>query len=386
MRPGKLRRVVINISGEIFETYERTLKSFPETLLGNMRKSHRYYCPLTKQYFFERNRQCFVAILFYYQSRGILCCPPDMAVDIFAEECRFFGISENEINAMKAKEGVLPEMKNMYVDIDQSKTKRAYLWNSIENPETSFIAKIVTTISLLAILGSVSLIVLETMDINKENRSIFKVVNIGLNIFFLLELVARFGLSPSKRAFLLKLLNWVDVASVFPFFIMEIFFVTKPNLLVFLRILRFSRVVRLIKLLKHSRRLQIVVRLLYSSLRDVELLLMCSFTIVIFIGSVMFHIESSSPDSEFDTLPNSFWWGIITITTVGYGDICPRTINGKIFAGCFMVFGILTMTLPVLAIVTRFELNYERDIDQLKERAEKLAEEEKDAMDNFDWH
>ena len=63
-------RLVVNVSGDVYETYASTLHRFPATLLGNVKKRRLHYCTSTKQYFFDRNRKCFAAILFYYQSGG----------------------------------------------------------------------------------------------------------------------------------------------------------------------------------------------------------------------------------------------------------------------------------------------------------------------------
>ena len=107
-------RVTLNISGEIYETYALTLLRFPYSLLGDPDKRNQYYCSNTQQYFFERNRRCFAAILYLYQSHGILTCPPDIPLDIFETECRFFELPDDNIKLMKEKEGVLTLVKDPY--------------------------------------------------------------------------------------------------------------------------------------------------------------------------------------------------------------------------------------------------------------------------------
>lgn len=371
-----LKRVQINVSGEIFETYNNTLKRFPETLLGNERRRERYYCSEADEYFLTRNRQCFVAILFYYQSRGILCCPPDMEVDTFADECSFFDIPAHVINAMKAKDGVLPEIKNtMYLDIDASDTWRAYLWNTVDNPETSFVAKVITAISLLAVVTSVVLINLETLESMRSDHmhEFFHKADLLLNAFFFVELVTRFILSPSKVKFARDFMNVIDCFAIIPNFVMLL--VTPAGdagSFAFLRILRLIRVLRLFKLSKQSKRLQIVSRIIYSSLDDLRALFMCLYIGVVFMGSVMYQIELSR-DSHFVSIPDSLWWGVVTITTVGYGDIYPLTAVGRLVASGFMVIGALTTTLPVLAIVTKFEINYQRNVEKIRELEEVVS-------------
>ena len=101
----KSKRVVLNVSGEIYETFERTLARFPSTLLGKQRTRNRYYEEERGEYFFDRNRECFSYILFYYQSNGMLRCPLDVNVRVFEEECKFFRIPQYSINSMKEGRG-----------------------------------------------------------------------------------------------------------------------------------------------------------------------------------------------------------------------------------------------------------------------------------------
>ena len=102
---SKPRRVVINISGEIFETFFNTLARFPMTLLGDKRKWVKHYCQYKQQFFFERNRLCFESILFFYQSNGTLNCPMGVSIDLFEQECRFFELPRKFIDQMKRDEG-----------------------------------------------------------------------------------------------------------------------------------------------------------------------------------------------------------------------------------------------------------------------------------------
>ena len=99
-------RVVINISGQIFETFDTTLARFPSSLLGDQNKRWRYYCCRTNQYFFDRNRLCFESILYFYQSNGTLNCPTGISIDLFEQECYFFQLPKTLIDAMKRREGI----------------------------------------------------------------------------------------------------------------------------------------------------------------------------------------------------------------------------------------------------------------------------------------
>ena len=88
-------RIVINIGGEVYETNSKTLARYPQTLLGNFRKRSPYFRAQTGLHYFDRSRLFFDAILFFYQSKGILQCPPELPLSLFEEECRFFSVLQS---------------------------------------------------------------------------------------------------------------------------------------------------------------------------------------------------------------------------------------------------------------------------------------------------
>ncbi len=98
-------RVVINVSGLRFETQLKTLSNFTNTLLGDPQKRVRYFDPLRNEYFFDRNRPSFDAILYYYQSNGRLRRPVNVPLDVFTEEIKFFELGEEAFNKFREDEG-----------------------------------------------------------------------------------------------------------------------------------------------------------------------------------------------------------------------------------------------------------------------------------------
>ena len=99
-------RIVINVSGLRFETQLKTLSNFQNTLLGDPQKRLKYFDPLRNEYFFDRNRSSFDAILYYYQSNGRLRRPLNVALDVFAEEIKFFELGEEAFNKFREDEGI----------------------------------------------------------------------------------------------------------------------------------------------------------------------------------------------------------------------------------------------------------------------------------------
>ena len=102
-------RVVINVSGLRFETQLKTLNQFPDTLLGSPQKRNRYYDPLRNEYFFDRNRPSFDAILYFYQSGGRLRRPVNVPLDVFSEEIKFYELGESAFERYREDEGFIKE-------------------------------------------------------------------------------------------------------------------------------------------------------------------------------------------------------------------------------------------------------------------------------------
>jgi len=90
-------RITINISGLRFETQRSTVERFSGTLLGDPHKRDYYYDPIRNEYFFDRNRPSFDAILYYYQSGGRLRRPVNVPMDVFTEEARFYELDDDTI-------------------------------------------------------------------------------------------------------------------------------------------------------------------------------------------------------------------------------------------------------------------------------------------------
>ena len=364
----RYKRIVLNLSGDIFETFERTLKRYPETLLGDVNKRQRYFNLTSGEYFFDRSRLCFGAILYFYQSNGILSCPPDISVDVFVAECKFFEIPDAAIERMAIKEGMIPKFRNPH-DMNQSRTFRARVWDISENPETSTAARLYAIFSLTVIWLSILSACLETVPSlkgksEKLEENPWALLELVLNSWFLIELLTRFISSPSTKTFAQSSLNWIDVVAVIPYFIIFIFTPNEVSSLGFLRILRFVRVFRLFRLSKHSRKLYVIGEIIKSSLADFQLFLICLYMLVTLGGSFMYYVEGyNSSSTGFTSIPNSLWWAIQTITTLGYGDIVPVTIVGRCLAASFMALGVLTITLPVLSIVIKFMAMYSKNIE-----------------------
>ncbi|KAI8484329.1 Potassium voltage-gated channel sub A member 2 [Branchiostoma belcheri] len=376
-------RIVINISGLRFETQVRTLAQFPNTLLGNPQKRLRYYDPLRNEYFFDRHRLSFQAILHFYQSGGRLRRPADVPTDIFTEEIKFFELGEDVIEAFMEEEGFVKEPEE---ELPTNKVMKA-IWVAFEHPDTSFIARVIAIVSVSVIMVSIITFCLETMpqfkrmqEVTVGNKTVkieaevpgptdpFFLIETSCIVWFTFELIIRFICSPSKWEFCKNFMNIIDLVSIVPYFITLAAVVAKSegsknrsSSLAVLRIIRLVRVFRIFKLSRHSKGLQILGLTLKASMRELGLLVFFVFIGVILFSSAIYFGETDYKETHFSSIPEAFWWALVTMTTVGYGDMYPQTVGGKLVGSLCAIAGVLTIALPVPVIVSNFNYFYNRE-------------------------
>lgn len=387
-------RLAINVSGMRYETQLRTLAQFPDSLLGDPQRRLRYFDPLRNELFLDRNRVCFDAILYFYQSGGRLRRPANVPLDMFLEELRFYELGEEIIDRFKADEGFAKEEERPL----PTKKWQQRIWMLFEFPESSSGARIIAIISVMVIVISILIFCLETLPefrTEKERREQFTVIphptepNQTLTIppgftpfqdpffiveticicWFSFELVMRFISAPNKLHFFKDIMNIIDFLAIMPYFVTVGTELSKdkgaqPSVsLALIRVIRLVRVFRIFKLSRHSKGLQILGQTLKASLRELALLIFFLFIGVILFSSAVYFAEVDTPHSFFTSIPESFWWAVVTMTTVGYGDMCPVTVGGKLVGSMCAIAGVLTISLPVPVIVSNFSYFYHREME-----------------------
>lgn len=161
-------RLAINVSGMRYETQLRTLAQFPDSLLGDPRRRSRYFDPIRKELFLDRNRACFDAILYFYQSGGRLRRPANIPLDIFMDELVFYELGEEIMNRFREDEGFPKEETNQ---LPANEIQRR-LWMLFEHPESSSGARIIAIISVMVIVVSILIFCLETLpDFRNEKEA-----------------------------------------------------------------------------------------------------------------------------------------------------------------------------------------------------------------------
>lgn len=346
--PDLGNRVIINISGLRYETYDKTLERFPESLLGNPQRREKFYDREKKEYFFDKNRICFESILAYYQTCGVLIRPSTIPRKVFVGDLKFFDLGEDALRQAGDDLDVAftPEARPM----PKNKLQRK-IWSIFEHPDTSNWARAMAIFSVTVIVLSIVLFCVETLPQfqpkpqrkynttsgdeepapRQKQNSAFFVIEAFCIAWFTLEYTVRFLCSPNKCKFVVSVLNIIDLVAILPFFItLPMKEPTSVSSLAILRCVRLVRVFRIFKLSRYSRGLQILGHTLKASLRELGLLFFFLCVGVILFSSAVYYAEFGSSPTEFKSIPHSFWWSIITMTTVGYGDMVPKTL-GKFY-------------------------------------------------------
>ncbi|XP_072463445.1 potassium voltage-gated channel subfamily A member 7 [Notamacropus eugenii] len=398
---GCCERLVLNVAGLRFETRARTLGRFPDTLLGDPGRRRAFYDPARGEFFLDRHRPSFDAILHYYQSGGRLRRPAHVPLDVFLDEVAFYELGADALAKLREDEGFAAEPERRL----PRRPFARQLWLLFEFPESSAAARIVAVVSVLVILISVVVFCLETLPDFRDERDgqpgaasgrrgplpsmrsngsqpvpppprapfddPFFLVETLCICWFSFELLVRLGACPSKTAFFKNVMNLIDFVAILPYFVAlgtELARqrgVGQPAMsLAILRVIRLVRVFRIFKLSRHSKGLQILGQTLRASMRELGLLIFFLFIgVVLFSSAVYFAEVDGPPDSGFTSIPASFWWAVVTMTTVGYGDMAPTTMGGKIVGSLCAIAGVLTISLPVPVIVSNFSYFYHRETE-----------------------
>lgn len=257
-------------------------------------------------------------------------------------------------------------------------------------PASSKAATYMSAFIILCILGSTVSFCLESLPEMEGYTNVW----MGLEVFFVAvfssEYICRFLATPlPKCKFFWEPFNLVDILAIMPFYlelILSQFFTSFIDLRV-LRVVRLVRVFRLFKVGKYSTNMQLIVRAMSRSSEALVLLLFFLIVALVLFGAVMYFVEQGKWNpkmqcyvrdgetscSPFESIPKSFYWGITTMTTVGYGDALPTTDVGRVIVGISMVCGILVIALPVTMLGNMFVDAYAEISDELM--AAKLKEE-----------
>lgn len=189
-------------------------------------------------------------------------------------------------------------------------------------------------------------------------KLILKWLEYVLTALFTLEYAARIYCAERRRGYILSFFGIIDLLAILPPYLSV--FVSNARYMIILRSIRFIRIFRIFRLFAFINEGQLLLRALSKSLHKIAVYFLFVLILVTCMGTMMYIVESGQPDSAFTDLGTSLYWAVVTMTTVGYGDITPVTFLGRLLSAFIMLLGYTIIAIPTGIVSATF-------IDETKE-------------------
>ncbi|KAL0164789.1 hypothetical protein M9458_040542, partial [Cirrhinus mrigala] len=389
--------IAVNIGGVKHILYGDLLNQYPETRLAELvnratDSTQEDLCALCddydvskREFYFDRDPEAFKCILeLYYHGeihmkRGI--CPMHFMREMdfwgidaeYLDECCISSLNELETELKEIAEKVKTILDDLEDDATLTRAQRcqAFLRRLMEKPESSLAARVIAVVSFVLILlssvvmcvGTIPELQVKDGKGNLVEHPTLESIEMACIIWFTLEYILRLVSSSNKLRFLFSFLNIVDFLAIVPFYIVLILGAAEmelANVQHAVQALRILRIARIFKLARHSSGLQALAVALKKSMKELGLMLTYMSVGIFLFSALEYTMEESHPETMFTSIPQSFWWAIIAMTTVGYGDIYPKTTLGKCNAAASFLCGIVAIALPVHLIINNFVIVYNK--------------------------
>jgi hypothetical protein len=263
-------------------------------------------------------------------------------------------------------------------NLAQTKSLKQKLWDLMDDAGSSRAANTISLLIMVLIAVSCVAFVVETIPeiyASESAKAVLSTIEAVCSILFTIEYLLRFFSAPDKIAFLKGVLNFVDLIAVAPWYIEKLLPSGEGGGTAFVRIIRLVRVFRVLKVSRYLTWVRLFASALGKSSQPLAMLLFIIVIAMIFFSSIMFTAEKGVWSHEhsmwvlvddmgtpapFQSIPDTFYWCIITMTTVGYGDVYPATWFGQLVAIIASLCGILVLAIPITVISTNFNSEYEQ--------------------------
>ncbi len=214
---------------------------------------------------------------------------------------------------------------------------------------------LITAISLSIIISFIETI----PSLVHTFKLVLEILEYLLTFFFTVEYIARVYCSPRPRDYVLSFFGIIDLLSILPPYLS--YFLPNARYMILLRSFRFIRIFRIFKLFSFINEGYMLMHSIQKSLNKIAVYFMFVLILDICLGTLMFMVESGQPNTQFTDLATSVYWAIVTMTTVGYGDITPVTPIGRLLSAFVMLLGYTIIAVPTGIVTANI-------IDETKEK------------------
>ncbi|CAG2175991.1 unnamed protein product, partial [Oppiella nova] len=380
------QKVILNIGGVKHVVMRRSLERLPLTRLGRLRESKAVVSELCddynltdNEYYFDRNNTTFEPILALYRTDSLHLTEAGVPECLISRCCqrRYHQRKQQLLDDIRDDEEY--EAKHIVDSTGPSSTGslsyQQRLWRVLDKPYSSPIARILSVVSILFTIVSTVVVIMSSMEMLWERIQLLdfpkKIGNYYYwRVYYGLQLIA----APNKYRFLKGALNVIDLWAILPYYGLMLGNTSQRGYTYWqdiqrkLLILRCVRILRVLRLGRHSYGLRVLGQMLLNSGRELELLALSVAIAIIIFSTQVYYAEKDEVNTKFRSIPGTFWWACITMTTVGYGDVVPTTMVGKAWGIVCCMSGVVVIALPIPIMVTKFnelykkQLRRERDI------------------------
>ena len=417
MMRNKHRTVVINVGGIDYRSKITNFSKYPASRLGKIFRAPKTedilklcdgYIPGSPPIlFFDRNDQNFSSVLDMYRMNQLHICGQNCAL-VTQEDLAFWGIDEMVMEACCALKyyphivNCQNEIEEERLELDQLRERqeeedfgdscfdkfRSKMWVFLEYPESSKPAQALAFTSLFMVCISTITFVIgtnyeEPEIVNNLNTTLVEALNttnvtVSSNdkvikgiidtidniavLFFAVEYFLRLMFCPLKCKFISNKMNLIDLLAIAPFFFSMLLIGLEDMEIIgkagkIIRLVRIMRIMRIFKMVRHFAGLQSLAYTLKQAYHELGLLFLLVAVAILLYTSLIFATEQEGAQAEMWSFYSCFWWGLMTLTTVGH-NMTPVTFLGKLICGMCAITGIFILTLPIPIVVTSFASCY----------------------------
>jgi voltage-gated potassium channel len=244
---------------------------------------------------------------------------------------------------------------------------RTWLWNILEDNTTRKGRIFDYLIQGLIMLSLIAFAVETLPNLSQQTRNFLNVFELFCVVVFTAEYILRIYVAKNPLKYIFSFYGLVDLLAILPFYLSA---TLDLRALRSFRVLRLFRAFKLVRYNKALKRFHVAARLIKE---EVVLFFIITLILIYLTSAGIYYFENKAQPESFSSIFHSFWWAIVTLTTVGYGDIYPVTVGGKVFTFFVLIIGVGIVTVPAGLVASA--LSRAREVE---ERENKADDSEKD--------